>query len=899
MDKNYKPRRKVVRQNWKPGPGLTALRRIWMAVFSVLKIVIAAIATVCIIGGVCLLVFVNTLGDYLEQDVLPNANEILDNTILEQSSYAYYLDSNGNIQELQKLYADVDQQWVNYEDIPESLIHAAVAIEDKRFFEHQGVDWFPTIKACINMFTGSRSQFGGSSITQQLVKNSTGDKDVTVQRKVLEIFKATQLEKRYDKTTIMEYYLNIIFLGNRCSGVKAAAATYFGKELEFLTPAESACIISITNNPSKFNPYRTTLDKEGKTGLEQNKERRTNILYEMRNQGYLSEEEYQEALNQELVFKRGIDEGDRVADCENESCGYHGKVSTFVKKDNGQYYCPQCDSVTSIGENANQEVYSWFMDTLLEDVGEGLAPLYGVDWEKLSKKERQEFISSTVAKGGYHIYTTFDYEAQKAIDNVYQDLSKIPTVSNLKQLQSGIVLIDNKTGDIVAMAGGVGDEKGFDDFNRATDAHLQPGSSLKPLTVYAPAFELGLITPATVIRDLPLNYSDGKPYPRNDDFKYSGSRTILSALISSVNAVAVNTLDTMGLQYSYNFGKEKFRLSTLTNNYVTSSGKKLSDVGYSPLGMGAPTVGVTVRDMSAAFATFANKGVYRTARTYTKVYNSQGELVLDNTQESEQIISEKTANYVSYCLDQAVAGGTGTMADLKNIGVDVAGKTGSTSSYKDRWFCGYTSNYTAAVWCGFDQPEAIHGVGQNPAARLWKMVMEPLHKGKTTQPLYSEEGMVQVEVCLDCGKLATDACKLDARTHDTGLSRIGTALVMEEDVPMEDCDCHIVVDFCSECNAVANDACKALAAEGALKLEKRSLVRKTMQEVQEITDALRCGLWSQFNADNYIYMVDGAGQPAAYKGLNGNRNAGVNAPYLVCDKHTAVVDNGSDNGEEE
>ncbi len=887
MDKNYKPRRKVVRQNWKPGPGLTALRRIWLAVFSVLKIVVAAIATVCIIGIVCLLVFANALGDYLEQEVLPDADEVLDNTILEQSSYAYYLDSNGNIQVLQKLNADVDQQWVDYEDIPQSLIHAAVAIEDKRFFEHQGVDWFTTIKACINLFVGSESQFGGSSITQQLVKNSTGDKEVTVQRKVLEIFKATQLEKQYDKTTIMEYYLNIIFLGNKCTGVKAAAATYFGKELEFLTPAESACIISITNNPTKYNPYRTTLDKDGKTGLEENEERRTNVLYEMRNQGYLTEEEYQEALSQELVFKRGIDDGDRVADCDNESCGYHGKVSTFVKESDGRYYCPECGSVTTIGESASQEVYSWFMDTLVEDVGEGLAPLYGVDWDELSAAERQEFISSTVAKGGYHIYTTFDYEAQKAVDDIYQDLSKIPTVSNLKQLQSAIVLIDNETGDIVAMAGGVGDDKGYDDWNRATDSHLQPGSSLKPLTVYAPAFELGLITPASVIRDLPLYYTDSTPYPRNDDYSYSYSRTILSALVSSVNAVAVNTLDTMGLQYSYNFAKDKFRLSSLTDEYVTSSGTVLSDVGYSPLALGAPSVGVTVRDMTAAYAALANQGVYRTARTYTKVYNSQGELVLDNTQESEQVISQKAANYISYCLDQAVNSGTGTAADLKSIGVDVAGKTGSTASYKDRWFCGYTSNYTAAVWCGFDQPEAIHVSGGNPAARLWKMVMEPLHKGQTTQPVYSEEGMVQVAVCLDCGKLATDACKLDARTYDTGLSRIGYALVYPEDVPTEDCDCHIVVDFCPECNAVANDACKALAAEGRLTLVKRSLVRMTAQEVEDLAKAGKSGLWSQFLADNYIYMVDSAGNPASFKGIYGGKNAGINSPYLVCTVHTA------------
>ncbi len=878
---NNEQRRRVTRQSWKPGPALTFLRGLWTAVYSVLKIAFGALATVFIIAGVCLLVFIGILGDYLENDILPNAGATLDNIALDQTSYAYYLDDAGNIQVLQKLHADIKQEWVDYEDIPENLIHAAVAIEDKRFFEHQGVDWFTTAKACISMFVGGR-EFGGSSITQQLIKNYFHEDDVTVQRKVLEIFRATELEKRYDKTVIMEYYLNIIYLGERCDGVKAAAATYFGKELEHLTAAECAALISITNNPSLYNPYRVTLDKSGKTGMEQNTERRTNVLWVMRNEGYLTEEEYQEALSQELVLKRGIDDEDRVADCPNEACLYHGKVGTFVKKEDGKYYCPQCGGVTAIGEDASQEVYSYFMDTVIEDVAKALAEKNNVEWNDDTKKLYMELIS----RSGYHIYTTLDMEVQDQVDKIYTNLAEIPTALSVQQLQSGMVIIDNRTGDIVAMAGGVGEKTTHFGYNRANGAKLQPGSSLKPLAVYAPAFQLGAFTPATVIKDMPHHYVNDRPFPYNDDRQYSYSQTILQGVISSINAVSVNTLDSIGTEYSYNFAKNKFTLSTLVDNYVNSAGTVFTDKDFSPLGMGAPTLGITVRDMAEGYATFANGGVHREARTFTKVYDSKGNLVLDNTQDSNKILSDKAVNYMNYCLDSAVAGGTGWNADIP--GMDVAGKTGSTSSYRDRWFCGFTGYYTAATWCGYDTPEVISLTGSdrsNPAGRLWKKVMQPLHDGKTSIPLYSKEGMVEITVCLDSGKLATGACTMDVRTAP----RTSNVWVYEEDVPLEECDCHVLVDFCQECGCAANSYCKKLAQVGLATLTKRALVQMTQLDVNKIARASGNGLYSSHSIDTFIYLVDSDGNPVnAYKGLNGDKNVGVSAPYIVCTKHSKL-----------
>lgn len=892
-NENDKRVRKVSRQSWTPNRFLQVSKGIWTGIYSALKIAVGAAATVVLIGIVCLFAFIGLLATYLETDIMPNSDVTLEGFEQNGNSMVYYVDSNGDIQILQKLYADVSKDWAYYDEIPEDLIHAAVAIEDKRFFEHQGVDWIPTVKACVNMFVGSHSQFGGSSITQQLIKNlfleqDDSADDVTVQRKVQEIFRATQFEKKYGKEVVLEWYLNKIYLGERCKGVKSAAATYFGKELEHLTAAECASLISITNNPSRFNPYRTVLDREGKTGMEQNRIRQVNTLHEMRKQGWLTEEEYEEAYNQEIVLKRGIDDGDRVADCPNDSCKYHGKVSTFEKRSDGEYYCPVCGAKTSIGENASQNVYSWFVDTLLEDVAQMMCEESGLEWNKTTKDDFKRL----VCQGGYHIYSTLDLKAQQAVDKIYTDLSQIPKTQSMQQLESGIVMIDNKTGDIVAMAGGVGEKKIFDAHSCATDAKLQPGSSMKPLAVYGPAFELGVINPATVVKDLPLFYNDKNPFPKNVDRKYSYSRTILDGLVHSVNGAAISTLDMIGLEYSFKFAKDKFGLSTLVESYTNSNGKVFSDIGWSPLGMGAPTIGISVRDMSNAYSAIANKGVYREARTFTKVYDNDGRVVLHNEQDSNRILSEKSANYLTYCLDNAVDHGTGRAADLKNIGIDVAGKTGTTDAGKDKWFCGYTGRYTAAVWCGYRNPEVIKLVGSNgnPACMLWKKVMEPLHKGTENLPIYDKTGMVQVEVCKDSGKLATEACKLDARTHDHGLSRVETVWVYPEDAPKESCDSHVIVDFCETCNCAANDHCKKLAQFGLATLSKRSLVKMTPQDVQAIADAGRCGLTGQYLSDNYIYLVDKQGNPLNYTGIYGNKNQGVNAPYLVCTKHTGGFD---------
>ena len=362
-ENNSRRRAKKPRQNWKPHWALRILRGAWMACFGAVKIALGALATVILIVLVCGFVFVSILGDYLEEDILPEAASYEFNIAdQEKTSYAYYVDGNGDIQLLQQIHTTIDRQWVRFEDIPETLIQAAIAIEDKRFYEHQGVDWITTVKACLNMFMGGDSQFGGSTITQQLVKNDTGDKSVTVQRKVAEIFRAQYAEKLYEKDTIMEYYLNSIYFGRGCYGIKTAAEEYFGKELKSLTIAECASLIGITNNPSLYNPYSESVyefrDQGMTTGVDRNLYRQRNILGQMKEQGFITEAEYEEAMAQEIVFKSGIAAEDKWEICDNVNCGYEGTVSTYNKSEAGSYYCPDCGTRIELGNDASQEVYS-------------------------------------------------------------------------------------------------------------------------------------------------------------------------------------------------------------------------------------------------------------------------------------------------------------------------------------------------------------------------------------------------------------------------------------------------------------------------------------------------------------------------------------------------------------
>lgn len=869
-DKNFKRRVRKLRQEWNPHWLLKLAYAAVSAALSLLKIAVGAAATVLLIVLICGTVFVGTLGDYLQEDILTDASDwSLEDYDLERTSFIYYVDNNGDIQQLQQIYTTTDRQWASLDEIPQALVDAAVAIEDKRFYEHQGVDWITTVKACLNMFFGGDEQFGGSTITQQFIKNHTGEKSVTVQRKVMEIFRAQLFEREYDKDLIMEYYLNEIYLGRGCYGVKSAAAEYFGKELQNLTVAECASLISITNNPSLFNPYSISVFEykgEERDGAGRNRYRQLNVLSEMHQQGYLTDEEYEEAVAQEMVFKEGIADEDRWTVCENPECGFEGIRSQFTGED-GAYYCPVCGNLTSVSTNASQHIYSWFVDAVIIDFASYLAEQDGKNWDDLEETTRNVYLER-IQKGGYHIYTTLDMDVQKQVDAIYGNLDNIPGTNSNQQLQSAIVVIDNTTGDVVALAGGVGEKDTFMGYNRATQAKLQTGSAQKPVSVYAPAFESGKVTPATVFKDLPVTY-DGGNWPKNDNRQYQYARTVYQGIVSSVNTISVRTLNEIGAEYGYSFAKYNFGQAHLVEEYPGADGTTKSDVGPAPLALGALTVGSTVQEMSAAYATFANHGVYREPRLYTKVYNSDGQLVVDNTQDSRQILSEKTVDYVNYCLYNAANHGTGGAAIFG--GQSIAGKTGTTSSNRDRWFCGYTTHYTAAVWVGYDQPEQIH-LGTNPAAQMWKKVMQPIHEGLPNEALYNGNAFRTVAVCLDSGLLATDACRSDVR----GIDRVVYVNVYPGDEPQGTCDKHVQMEYCISGGGVATEYCSMFPDAN---VAARSLVKLNSGEVDEIRSALGVGLNGVYASDGYVYYQDGS-----WHGFSGNYGSN-DQPYLVCPIH--------------
>lgn len=868
-------KQKRVPQEWKPNKALIVLQKIWAVFFGAFKIALGAAMTVLIICVVCLLVLAGALGDYLQEDILPIAGIDLGNTELDEVSSMYYVDRDtGDIQLLREIDAAQTRIWADYDEFPEDLIHAAVAIEDKRFYEHQGVDWVTTIKACAGMFFGSGDMAGGSTITQQMIKNVTQRDDVTVQRKVREIFDATQCEKVYDKQTIMEWYLNTIYFGQGSNGAKAAARAFFGKELQSLTTAECASLISITNNPSMYDPY---LD------FEANRERQHLVLSQMLEQGWITREKYDEAIAQELVLKYGVDFEDSLTTCTNEECGAKTLVRDLVTEED-RYFCPVCgEEIFPRGSGGSGE-YTYFEDAVIMQVARDLAVQEGItSWSDDIFKIYLEKIQT----GGYSIYTTIDPTVQEQVDAVYLDLSRIPDTYSDQQLLSAIVIVDNRTGDIVAMAGNVGEKETSLCTNYALETQ-QTGSSIKPLSVYAPAFETGKITPATVMPDMPFSYEGNSPYPLNSDYVYTYRTTIFTGIVDSINAVAMYTLDSIGVPYSYNYAKNQFGLTGLEDS-VTSGDTVLSDIDYGPLALGAQTYGVSVRDMTCAFATFANSGVYREGRIYTKVYDRDGNLVLDNTQDSRQVVSEKTVNYINYCLAHAVAEGTGTEAALSST--EVCGKTGSSSEYRDRWFCGYTGYYTAAVWCGYKLPERIRiatwGVS-NPAAYLWKQVMQPLHAGKAYVDLYSTAGMKQTTVCVSSGKLATQACKDDIRVAE-GYSPTQTVMIYPEDEGTAVCDKHISVDYCVTGKGVATQYCKLFEQEHLAVIEKRSLVKTTLKELEEIRKAKNHGLDADYLRDNYIYLINDDGTDAVFTGINDDIHQDSGAPYLECPIHTKAA----------
>ena len=457
------------------------------------------------------------------------------------------------------------------------------------------------------------------------------------------------------------------------------------------------------------------------------------------------------------------------------------------------------------------------------------------------------------------------------VDAVYEDLQSLPATASSQQLQSGIVIVDNTTGDVVALAGGVGKKQGSLVWNCATQSLLSPGSIIKPVAVYAPAIELGLVTPATVMDDTPYSFTDSATWPKNLDSTYRGLVSVEEAVAQSINTVPVKLVAQMTPEYSYSFAKDKMGLSTLVSSYQSNTGEELSDVNLWALALGSLTRGVTVRSMTAAYAAFANEGVWREARTYTVVKDANGQIILDNTQDSHVAMKDMTAWYITDMLETTVQTGTGAAAQLENM--TVAGKTGTTSRDFDRWFAGYTPYYTGVVWCGYNDPEEIVLTDSetNPAIVMWKKVMEQVHQDLKNKAFRQPANLVEVTVCRDSGLLPSDACALDPRGE-----RTVRVTLSAHDVPTATCDVHKEVEICDASGHVANEFCAQVPGNSTHKVALLDISRAFPkngvvvldQAYAILSDTLPAGYYAAvspdvdaINVECYIHSEDDLPEP--------------------------------------
>lgn len=534
---------------------------------TILKILLGIIIVIAVVGIICSSVLFVYGYSIVHGDVVFNLDD--EASSQNQTSFIYGYDDNNEPVEITRLHGEENRIWLDIDDMTPYLSKAFIATEDERFEKHHGVDWIRTIGV---MVKPTNSGQGGSTITQQLIKNLTDENDVTFVRKFNEILSALNLEKHYSKDQIMEAYLNTIYLSHGCYGVKTAAETYFGKDVKDLNIAECATLAGITQFPTKYDPLLNP---------ENNKKKQEYILGKMKSNNFITEEEYEEAKNYKLVFTNSPDyQGSQVSDNGNDS-----------------------DDSSSIN--------SYYTDYVIDEVIEDLQ-----NAGYSAKKAR-----SLIYGGGLKIYSAVDFTVQSAIEDVYENYRKMPD----ETVQGACVIMDYK-GRVLGMVGGTGKKEANRTLNRAWQSTRQPGSTIKPLSVYGPALEKSLqdddvdIYWSTPTKDAPLMNIDGKPWPTNEGGTYSNRTvTVQYGLANSLNTISARTLDKIGTTYSYDFFKNKFHISTLTPQ----------DCDLAPMATGALTYGVTVLEMTAAYQAFGNGGYYYEPYGYYKIEDSKGNVIIE------------------------------------------------------------------------------------------------------------------------------------------------------------------------------------------------------------------------------------------------------------------------------
>lgn len=602
---------------------------------------------------------------------------------LNQTSFIYIKDDEtGEFKEYQTLYSTENRIWVDNQDIPQAMKDAVVAIEDKRFYEHNGVDWARTLSAVVNLATGEDT-YGGSTITQQLIKNITDDNEVSINRKLREICKALKLEDEYTKDQILEAYLNVVNFGNNCQGVESAAQLYFDKSIKDCSIAECAAIAGITQNPSLWNPL---------VYPDNNKQRREIVINEMYDQGKITKSEYDNAMKESANM-------------------------TFVGFKN-----------TKEDDDDNDYVQNWYIDQVFYDLREDLALYYNISEEAASEKLYTE---------GLKIYCAMDEKMQSYMEEAAQSIDKTYDYD----LQIGSVLM-GFDGRVIATVGSSKKKTQALEWDRATHSKLQPGSSIKPVIVYPYAIDNKLLYYSSVVKDEPVdNWKDENGQlvsgPNNAYYGYKGDMLLPDAIEWSSNATAVQTMNLIGgPSVAYEQAVTKMGFKSLSEQDTQNTGA---------LSMGGMNGGVSVREMAASYNYLGNGGLYYEPYTYYYVTDSEDNIIIDNREAvPKQAYSAETASIMNRLLSYNVTNSAHTNAQYARIsGWDIIGKTGTTDDDKDSWFCGLSPYATMATWCGFDQPASISNT--STSARFFSNVMAKYLEDKEQKEYNISPNLVEAQ----------------------------------------------------------------------------------------------------------------------------------------------------------
>lgn len=694
----------------------------------------------------------------------------------ESTTKFYYNASYGpgeyNPKELPTSASPPIKSWYSYDEIGDNLKAAFVAVEDRDFFKHHGVDFKRTCFAAFNYLFHVKSKFGASTITQQLIKNISGDSEQTLSRKFAEILRAAHIENAHTKEEIFEAYLNVIPMGNGIVGVGLASEYYFGKTPDNLESEEVATLVGITNAPARYNP---------RTNSGACTEKRNRVLYTMCECGVISEAEYKSAIESELVVLEADEKENRVN--------------------------------------------SWLIETVLDDVAADLAKN-----KKISKSAARLMITN----GGFSVYTTANPEIQKTLERYFENTDNFPNAISLG-MQYSMVVVDSNNGNLLGVVGGVGKKKANRIMNYALTP-ITPGSSLKPLALYAPALNKKYVNWATVFDDVPLEFkktADGSyaEYPKNYPQVYDGLITLSDALRLSKNTVAVRLYNLLGKDNIFDSLKNDFGFD-IVDSKVLKNGGKLTDKASSPLALGQLSYGIPLKQLTGAYTVFTRQGEFSEPKSYISVYDSNGELLLENKTETKRVFSKETAEIMNQLLMRVTESGTAKQVSLGNI-VDTAGKTGTSGNDKDRIFVGYTPYLTAGIWCGYPSKEKSIGTQNISHLEIWDDVMREIHEiilGKEEQiKSFSCEGLMRLPFCKDSGNMFSVSCM-----HDPRGSRLDYGYFTWDNKPCGVCKRHVLCAYDALTGAVATDGCprEFLKLVALLDISERSFPKEIC-----ITDA--------------------------------------------------------------